>query len=227
MVADMAENKSLFDGALVITQNQTKGKGQRGNIWLSEPGKNLTFSLYLKPKFLKAKQQFELNRITALAIYNVLETFLSPSVVRIKWPNDLYVNKLKIGGILIENSLSYSNISQTIIGVGLNVNQLDHLMPTAISLRKLVHKDIELDLILSLLLEKIEHYYLILRGNDFRLIHQLYEEKLYKKDQVGYYQDITGKFNGILRGTEADGVLKIEDESGEIRKYQFKEVQFL
>ncbi len=223
----MAESNTLFDGAVVVTQNQTKGKGQRGNVWLSEEGKNLTFSVFLKPKFLKINQQFELNRISSLAIYDVVKSIMPQSTIRIKWPNDIYVNKLKIGGILIENNLSTINLNQTIIGIGLNVNQVDQLLPTATSLKKVIDTEVELNILLSHLLVKLEHYYLILRSNDYRLIHQLYEEKLYKKDQVAYYEDATGKFNGILRGTNADGVLKIENEAGVLRQYRFKEVQFL
>ncbi len=227
IVADMADNHSLFDGAVIVTQNQTKGKGQRGNVWLSEVGKNLTFSVFLKPKFLKANQQFELNRISSLAIYDVVKSFLPQSTVRIKWPNDIYVNKLKIGGILIENNLNGASLNQTILGIGLNVNQEELILPTATSMKKVSGKDVELDWLLSLLLEKLEHYYLILRGNDLRLIHQLYEEKLFRKDQVAYYEDGAGRYNGILKGTEADGVLLIEDEAGSIRSYNFKEVKFL
>ncbi|MBK6267181.1 biotin--[acetyl-CoA-carboxylase] ligase [Marivirga sp. S37H4] len=226
-LAELAVKDTLFEGAVVITENQTKGKGQRGNSWYSEPGKNLTFSVYLRPKFLKPSQQFDLNRIVSLALYDLLKKMCPMAKVYIKWPNDLYVNKKKITGILIENNINQHSIIQSIVGIGLNVNQTDKLLETATSIKEISNVEYELNKVLSDVIMAIEHYYLMLRSNDARLIRQLYEEKLYKKDVVAYYEDKNGKFNGVIRGTEADGVLKIEDESGALRRYQFKEIHFL
>lgn len=227
IVADMAVKGSLFEGAVVTTENQTKGKGQRGNTWLSAPGENLTFSIYLKPKFLKPFQQFELNRIVSLALFDTIKFICTDAQIHIKWPNDLYVKNHKIAGILIENNINHLQISQSIIGIGLNVNQTEQLPPTATSLKKVASKSFELNEVLSLIISKIEHYYLMLRSKDVRVIHELYEQQLYKKGRVSFFEDNTGKFNGIIKGTTAEGNLQIEDESEKIRTYQFKEVHFL
>lgn len=227
IVADMADEGSLFEGAVVTTANQTKGKGQRGNTWLSAPGENLTFSIYLKPKFLKPSQQFELNRIVSLALFDVIQSLCENTQVRIKWPNDLYVKNHKIAGILIENNINHLQISQSIVGIGLNINQTAQLPLTATSLKKITFESFDLNEVLSSVISRIEHYYLMLRSNDVRVIHQLYEQQLFKKDKVSFFEDNRGKFNGIIRGTTAEGSLKIEDESENIRTYQFKEVRFL
>ncbi|WP_188461031.1 biotin--[acetyl-CoA-carboxylase] ligase [Marivirga lumbricoides] len=227
IVADMAVQGSIYEGAVVSTENQTKGKGQRGNTWLSAPGENLTFSIYLKPKFLKPTQQFELNRIVSLALFDVIKSIDNDMKAFIKWPNDLYVKNLKIAGILIENNINYQQISQSIIGIGLNVNQTEKLPSTATSLKVITEKTFALNEVLSSIISRIEHYYLMLRSNDVRVIHQLYEQQLYKKDKVSFFEDSKGKFNGIIRGTSTEGNLHIEDEAEYIRKYQFKEVRFL
>jgi len=227
LMAQMSAKKQLYEGAIIITKHQTKGKGQRGSQWSSPEGKNLTFSVYLKPYFLKPPQQFELNRMTSLALLDVVKSLSADFKVYVKWPNDLIVNKKKVAGILIENSINQNGISESIIGIGFNVNQTEEILPTATSLAKQFEQEFDLDKILLKIVQRLEHYYLILRGGDFRFIHELYESKLYLKDKVAYYEDAIGKFNGIIRKVHPDGVLEIEDESGIHRKYRFKEVSLL
>ncbi|HET8859504.1 biotin--[acetyl-CoA-carboxylase] ligase [Marivirga sp.] len=227
LMAQMSAKKQLYEGAIINTKHQTKGKGQRGNQWNSPEGKNLTFSVFLKPQFLKAAQQFELNRMVSLALVDVIRNLSSEAKVFVKWPNDLILNKKKVAGILIENSINQNGISESIIGIGLNVNQLDDLLSTATSLSREFKKEFDLDKILLEIIQRLEHYYLILRSGDFQFIHELYESKLYLKGKVAFYEDSTGKFNGIIRKVNADGVLEIEDASGVFKKYQFKEVRLL
>ncbi|WKK79082.1 biotin--[acetyl-CoA-carboxylase] ligase [Marivirga arenosa] len=227
LMAQLSAKKQLHEGAIIITEHQTKGKGQRGNQWNSPPGENLTFSVFLKPNFLLASQQFELNRIVSLSVLDVIKEFESSVKAYVKWPNDLIVNKKKIGGILIENSIHKGNIAESIIGIGFNVNQDSELLATATSLKNVFDKKFELEKVLLSVVEKIEHYYLIARSRDFKLLHQLYEEKLYLKDKVAFYEDSTGKFNGIIRKVSPEGVIEIEDETENFRKYQFKEVKLL
>ncbi|WKK77400.2 biotin--[acetyl-CoA-carboxylase] ligase [Marivirga salinae] len=227
LMAQMSAKKQLHEGAIIITKHQTKGKGQRGSQWDSPEGKNLTFSIFLKPHFLKASQQFELNRMASLALLDVVKNLSADAKVFVKWPNDLILNKRKVAGILIENSINQSGISESIIGIGLNVNQTEDLLPTATSLAKQFEKEFELEKVLLDIVQRLEHYYLILRSGDFRFIHEWYESKLYLKDKVAYYEDSIGKFNGIIRNVHPDGVLEIEDESGIHKKYHFKEVRLL
>ncbi|SMG50548.1 BirA family transcriptional regulator, biotin operon repressor / biotin-[acetyl-CoA-carboxylase] ligase [Marivirga sericea] len=227
VMAQMSAKNQLHEGAIIITKHQTKGKGQRGNEWNSPAGQNLTFSIFLRPRFLKATQQFELNRMVSLSLLDVVKNFKDESRVFVKWPNDLILNKKKVAGILIENSISQNAISESIVGIGLNVNQTENLLPTATSLQQQFNKEFELEKILLDIVQRLEHYYLIMRSQDFRFIHELYESKLYLKDKVAYYEDGIGKFNGIIRKVYPDGVLEIEDEGGIYKKYQFKEVRLL
>lgn len=227
LMAQMSARKELHEGAIVITENQTNGKGQRGNQWNSPAGKNLTFSIFLKPHFLKASQQFELNRMVSLALLDVIQMLSDERRVFVKWPNDLMLNRRKVAGILIENSINQQGITESIVGIGLNVNQTDEILPTATSLAQQFERKFDLEEILLKIVQRIEHYYLILRGSDFQFIHEKYESKLYLKDKVAYYEDSIGKFNGIIRRVQPDGVLEIEGESGGFKKYQFKEVRLL
>lgn len=227
LMAQMSAKNQMHEGAMIITKHQTKGKGQRGNQWNSPEGKNLTFSIFLKPNFLKPLQQFELNRMVSLSLLDVVKNLSPEAKVFVKWPNDLILNKKKVAGILIENSINQNEISESIIGIGLNVNQTEDLLSTATSLAKQFEKEFELEKVLLEIVQRLEHYYLILRSGDFRFIHETYESKLYLKDKVAYYEDAIGKFNGIIRKVHPDGVLEIEDESGVFKKYQFKEVRLL
>ena len=126
----------LPHATVVSTYNQTAGRGQRGNSWESEPHKNLTFSVLLKPQHIIAREQFYISEIVSVAIVNTLRKYIIDQPIAIKWPNDIYVNDDKICGILIENTLSGYSISQSIAGIGININQQTFLSnaPNPISL---------------------------------------------------------------------------------------------
>ncbi|MFQ3212564.1 MAG: BirA family biotin operon repressor/biotin-[acetyl-CoA-carboxylase] ligase [Marivirga sp.] len=223
----MAAEMLLYDGAVIHAFNQTNGRGQRGNKWQSEAGKNLTFTLMTKPKFLDSAAQFELNRIVSLAIADMLEAFLGDNKVSIKWPNDIYLGNKKVAGILIENTLIGRTIGKSIIGIGLNVNQKSELPQNATSM--VISKGEKLDLlyVLDSLVGKLENYYLLLKSGNIDSIHEEYSHRLYQKGIVAKYSDEKGPFEGVLQGVALDGTLLIEAVNGQIKEYQFKEVQFL
>ena len=111
-------------GLVVNTDCQTAGRGQRGNTWEAEPGRNLTFSLVLRPGHWPAVRQFELSMVAAVAVAEAVEKLLGPDHrVTVKWPNDIYVGDRKICGILFENTLSGQNLQRVINGIGENINQ--------------------------------------------------------------------------------------------------------
>ena len=112
----------LVQGTVIMADEQYAGRGQNNNKWLSQRGKNLTFSIYLVPHFLAAHQQFKLNQAITLGITDSLTKLLGNSC-KIKWPNDIYFKEDKIGGVLIENTVRGNKISESVIGIGLNVNQ--------------------------------------------------------------------------------------------------------
>ena len=144
------------EGAVLITSNQTAGRGQRGNSWESDPESNLTFSLLLKPTFLKPTDQFLLTIIISLAITDSLQHLQPEIPFKIKWPNDILAHGKKICGMLIENSLSNSTIQHSVIGMGININQQAFSISQAVSLSMLSHQQFNLNLVLNAVLENVE-----------------------------------------------------------------------
>lgn len=164
------------DLTLVTAEYQTAGRGQTGNTWESERGKNLLFSLLLRPSFLPPTHLFLLSEAIALAIRNAVDSFLgNPQfpfetnasatpchpAVSVKWPNDIYVGDRKIGGILMENEFSGSHIGRCIIGCGVNINQADFHSdaPNPVSLRQLLGHDTTRMLVLDTIITQFRHYY--------------------------------------------------------------------
>lgn len=213
------------EGTIVITDEQTKGRGQRGNNWDTEAGKNLTFSLILKPRFLNATKQFYLNMAVSLAIAESVETQLKSDQIQIKWPNDLLINKHKVCGILIENSLAGSVIGSSVVGVGLNVNQENFALPFATSLRQVSGEQYELTAYLEKLVLLLEKYYLILKAGDFTSLKEQYFARLY-----GYKSAIKLKceyeFVGQIIDLDEYGRLVVEEKDSR-HVFDFKEVRFI
>lgn len=230
VASEMSAKGHLHEGAVIITENQTKGRGQRGNSWESAPGQNLTFTVVLRPKFIDVHHQFDLNRIVSLAIHHVLteDLGLDSHKVRVKWPNDIYVNTKKICGILIENMLGGQKLSQSLVGIGINVNQVDFSHPQATSIRNEANEIYELEEILELILLAVEKWYLILKAGKIDALCQAYDAVLYQKGDLKLYQDEKGVKQGVIEGTNRDGVLSIYYPEIALRKeYHFKEVSFL
>lgn len=223
MMQELVSQTDKYEGVIVITDEQTKGKGQRGNIWESEPCKNLTFSILLKPKFLKVTEQFYLNIVISLAIYDYIrETGLSP---HIKWPNDLLVGKKKICGILIENRISGSFLANSIVGIGLNVNQAKFSLSTATSMLKEKSIGLEIGDVLSGVVSRIEYYYLLLKKGERSFLMNLYTEHLYGfGNEVAMYAE--KEFMAKVVEVTESGRLKVKTNNKQLI-FDFKEVSFL
>ena len=136
---------------IVVTDFQTSGKGQGKNVWQSEDGKNLLFSVALDMSFLKAENQFLLTQMVSVTMINVLKKYLPEESLFIKWPNDIYFKDKKIAGILIKNEIKGMMMGTSIIGIGLNVNQtsFDENLPNPISMKTITGNDFELEMILN------------------------------------------------------------------------------
>lgn len=215
------------EGLLVITDNQTAGRGQRGNQWEAKSGENLTFSLILKPSFLTATEQFWLNMAISLGIYDTLQPLIGSSL-RIKWPNDIYVDDRKLGGILIENTLHGYNIAWSIVGIGLNVNQTAFGYGTATSLQNESPLPNAYDLpgLLSRLCETLEQRYLQLRSGQRDALKINYLQILYRYQEEHSFESEGKPFRGTICGIDATGRLAINVD-GDIRYFGFKEVSFV
>jgi len=224
---ELLKKIELKDFTVIITNEQTKGRGQRENSWHSNTGKNLTFSIITKPSFLKITNQFYLSKIVSLGILDYLNS--KKDNFKVKWPNDIYYNNKKICGILIENSISGSVINNSIIGIGLNINQhvFPDYLPNAISLSNIKNKEYDLEIELDTLLNYIYKKYQLLKKIHFTEIDTLYHKYLYKINKVTNFKDKNGLFKGKIIGTMPEGKLIIKTSQIEIRTYNFKEVEFI
>ncbi len=230
--SELLRHVKLSEGSLIYTFEQQKGRGQRGNGWVSEPNKNITLSLVLYPHFLSIEKQFLLTEIAALSVADLMSELLDPinqsCTLKIKWPNDIYVDGKKMAGILIENTWRENTIQSSIFGIGINVNQVEFNSDlNALSLRMLTGKEFDLIQLINRLCEFIEARYLQLKANKHADIHVAYLNKLYKLNQWANFsangQTITGKITGI----SAVGKLKVETATGEIKEFDLKEITFI
>ncbi len=217
-------------GEVVCAKIQSSGRGQRGNVWESEPNQNLTFSFYLEPFLLDIKHQFSLNYFVSLAIYDFLEEFLpNKSLLQLKWPNDIYYNNKKIGGVLIENQVKDSFVANTIVGIGLNINQLKFNLPRATSLAIETNEKYEIEEALGFLLRSLNKRYLSFSLGDVHILKSDYLTKLMGFKKIRSYQDnITGDFFlGEIIGVKDTGELVISNSNGGVLEYGLKEITFL
>lgn len=225
LIKERLQSEKPEEGFLLYTDFQTAGKGQAGNSWESEAGKNLLFSLLLYPHHIKITQYFLISQITSLAIYNILSEYSDET--SIKWPNDIYWREKKIGGILIENSLFRDQIRHSIIGVGLNINQEKFFSdaPNPVSLKQITGKEQNRDDILRKLHSELLRIYKEFSAEE---IQRLYHQNLYRKEGFHPYTDSESgeQFSAKIRAVEQDGRLILEDKAGEIREFYFKEVVF-
>jgi BirA family transcriptional regulator, biotin operon repressor / biotin---[acetyl-CoA-carboxylase] ligase len=222
---ELCQKSALAEGTVIITRDQQKGKGQRGNTWFSEPGMNLTFSLILKPTFLSPLEQFTLTMAVSLAIHDFL-TQLIHGEIFIKWPNDILLNNKKVCGILIENTISGNTLQQSIVGIGFNVNQQSHLLDTATSLKLVSGIEFNLSDTLSLLLQSLEQRYLKLRTGSSDELKRDYLSVLFGVGQIRNFSDKYGKFAGVIQGVSAEGKLLINCDN-EVKSFNLKEITFL
>ncbi|MFT7032062.1 MAG: BirA family biotin operon repressor/biotin-[acetyl-CoA-carboxylase] ligase [Cyclobacteriaceae bacterium] len=221
----LLKNNNTIEGEVVIAKTQLSGKGQRGNTWESEPGKNLTFSIILKPSSIKISDQFGLHVITSLAMYDALYSILGKKM-KIKWPNDIYYEDRKLGGILIENAIRANSIENAIIGIGLNVNQTEFSIAKATSLAEICLQNFDLNDMLESILVNLEKRYLKVKLDGIGQFFDQYKLRLYKYQTQHLFKDTSGSIKGKIVNIDKSGRLMIETD-GQIRSYSFKEVEFL
>jgi len=226
---ELAQNSSLDEITVAVTNNQTSGRGQMNNSWISEPYKNLTFSLFTTLKKVKVEHQAYLNFAVSLAIYDVLLEYDVPNLY-IKWPNDIMSGKKKICGILIENTFSHSRIKNTIIGIGLNVNQekFHKNLINASSLKIILKKSIELEALMNTIINHINLKISCVELKNFNQIYNRYHQALYKKGIPTTFLNQKTKqlFMGIINGVSSSGNLQIQLEDNSIQEFGLKEVSF-
>lgn len=218
----VAESETDADDCVVVVADyQTAGRGCGSNSWESERGKNLTFSVLIHPQNMPALRQFHVSMAMSLAICEALGTIIGD--ISIKWPNDIYWRDGKIAGMLIEHTLVGTSVKDSIIGVGLNVNQrtFHSDAPNPVSLWQICEHETDRELLLHSILEAFDRY---LMQDDIR---EKYLSLLYRQRGFYPYCDKDGGFMARIVTVEADGQLLLCDEEGRERRYFFKEVRFI
>jgi BirA family biotin operon repressor/biotin-[acetyl-CoA-carboxylase] ligase len=221
-----------MEGTVVYTDHQTKGKGQRGAVWTSRIGQNLTLSVILKPQFLGQHNTFYLSKISALAVYDVLTDILSTSQydIKIKWPNDILINQKKVAGILIENTYTTNNLQYSILGIGLNVNQeeFDTFERSATSLRLAARKSFDRMDVMRQLCMKLEKWYLKLKEGKTELIDKHYAESMFGMNQTLEFEtNNLEPFQGTINGVTKEGKLLLTLSDSSQKQFDIKELKFL
>ncbi len=211
-----------------IAHEQTKGRGQRGNAWVSDPHKNHTGTLLLYPHFLEPAFQFRISKYIALSVLETLRLYLPADKLTVKWPNDIYYGDLKIAGILIENSLLGNSFDFILAGIGVNLNQVDfpNSLANPVSVKMLNGKDQDLrkfDQHLHLRLSQAYQPEFICGPE----IDRLYLDNLYRKQVWDNYRAEDERFRGKILSVNEYGHLLIEKEDGHIYSYAFKEVEYI
>ena len=225
LAAELGQKVETPEGTVVITDHQIAGRGQRGNTWEAEPGKNLTFSLILKPDFLAAKDQFQLNEAISVGLAHYIASIVTHKVA-IKWPNDILVRDKKVCGILIENHLNSESIGCSIVGIGLNINQQSFAAPNAESIAMITGKEYHLNNEFEVLLHTLEVCYLDLKKGKQAQLENKYLDHLYRKDEIQLFTARDEMFEGIITGVNEEGKLRI-NVGGVERVFGAKEVAFL
>ena len=210
---------------IVVAKYQTAGKGCGTNSWESERGKNLTFSLLIHPTEITADCQFRISEAVSLALCETLDGYVTDRQVSVKWPNDIYVDDCKICGMLIENRVRGRLMTDSIIGIGLNVNQREFLSdaPNPVSLVQLLGHEVALEPLLQAFLQKFEP---MLQMHP-ETLGKAYRNRLYRRGTEHEYRDGKGLFRAKLLNVLDDGRLVLLDTEGKARIYAFKEVQFV
>jgi len=228
---DVLRNKEVDEGFVVQALEQKSGRGYGANNWESEKGKNLTFSLLLKPVFIAPEGQFLLTQIVSLAIFDLLQEIIpNNEEIRIKWPNDIYIGNKKVAGILIQNFIKGHFIDQSIIGIGLNVNQLQFFTdaPNPVSLIRFTSKILSLTELLDRLLLHLGKYYEQSVSGQFREeIQRRYLSRLYRFWQTSVFSVDGQNFQASIKGIGEFGRLILEHKDGHEQLYAFKEIEFV
>lgn len=225
---NLINDKILPDGFVVAAKYQTEGKGQTGNEWLSEPGKNLTLSILLKPAFLPADHLFLISKAVSLAMVDYLNSIDNHNF-KIKWPNDIYYNDKKIAGILIENQILGDKIQYSVVGIGLNINQVkfNSTLPNPISMATIFNREFDVEACTEKIVEQISIWYELLDDGFYDKINEMYFANLYRTDS---YYDFTLPNNGLVHAkivnVDNDGLLTLKTAQGQKMGFYFKEIEF-
>ena len=215
------------EGTVITAAFQEEGRGQKGNSWESEPGKNLLMSLILYPVMVRPEEQFVISQMVSLAVYDLVRNETPDA--KIKWPNDIYVSDDKIAGILIENGIMGETLNSSIAGIGLNVNQklFRSNAPNPVSLAQITGRKYDLSLITGEIIRLLDLRYAMVISGDKNELTEEYHNALYRRHEWHLFADSEGEFRGMIEGVISDGRLLVKKENGDVRAYAFKEIDYI
>ena|SRR5690606_7054887 len=228
LAREMYQSNKKATPFCLYAEAQMAGRGQRGTSWVSNHGENLTMSVvFPKPK-IKIRDQFLLSATVSLAVLDVLNE-LKINNLKLKWPNDIMSANYKIGGILIENILSNGSISASIIGLGLNVNQLEFQdLPKAASLKFLYGEEYDVPELAERISTAMELRLEAMSSVPGKQILKEYENRLFKRNKVSTFLYPNGDLlTGIIKGITPSGLLKVMVEDEEFKFFDLKEIKLL
>jgi BirA family transcriptional regulator, biotin operon repressor / biotin---[acetyl-CoA-carboxylase] ligase len=230
--ADLLATKKVTHGTVILAHEQTDGRGQRGRIWRSSAGLDIATSVVLLPEMLKATDQFVLGKIAALAVHDVVAEAMRMSVgrtaerVRIKWPNDVLIDRRKVAGILIKNELLGGLVTSSVLGIGINVNNSElEAEFNATSLRMETGFELDRLELLELLCQRLEHW-LEVQANDTAPLNQRYCELLWSKGRFTDFELDGQPFSARPMDVDVDGRLLVEDENGKVQAFDLERLRF-
>ena len=224
----VSNSEPLPEGTVIMAENQYEGRGQLGSKWHAEPGKNLTFSVLLHPSFLPLGEQFNLNMTISVAVQKALLSVTGTGLT-IKWPNDIYFENKKIGGMLLENIVSGSRVKACIVGIGVNVNQEvfeTDLQERAGSIFQILQRHVDLIALLAEICGYIEAGYLKLKAGNLAGLRKEYLNSLYQFNVKANYRQNGEIIEGKITGVSEKGLLILETSNG-LKTYNFKEIEFI
>ncbi len=213
-----------IEGSVIFANEQTQGRGQLNSVWESNSGKNVLCSIVLSPVFITIDQQTYLNMAICLAMLDTIKMYTPDA--SIKWPNDIYINKKKVAGLLLENAIQGDHIKYSIVGIGINVNQLDFVVKSATSLCMETQHNIVVDDVLQLLLKHINHRYGMLKLKQWDMINKEYHQHLLGLNEECTFKTETEEFVGVIKGVDVHGLLMVK-KGDSIINYRVKEISIL
>jgi BirA family biotin operon repressor/biotin-[acetyl-CoA-carboxylase] ligase len=225
---DMVKKEDLPEGTLLVADWQTKGKGQMESGWISEKFQNFTGTYLLKPE-LEINNAFVINLISSLAVKSVIEDFIDgEQSISIKWPNDILVDGKKIAGILVENQVKSNQVSNSFIGIGINVNQITFLSfkREATSISNEIKQVVLIDDLTEKLSIHLQQFYMLFRTKGIQPLLKLYLEALYLNNSWSSFL-IPEKTTLMIIGINENGLLVLKNEQNESFTFGIKEIEFI
>jgi len=224
----LCTTEPVSDYTAVIAENQTQGRGQMGTIWNSESSKNLTFSVFKELSDFQFEAPFYISMVVALSLLKTLDALSIPRL-SVKWPNDILSADKKICGVLIENVIKQNAIKASVIGIGINVNQITfENLPQASSLKTISGKEYDLNELTIAIINNLKDYFLLLKVKKYIELKKEYETHLFRKNKPSTFKDVEGvMFSGFIKSVSDIGYLQVLLEDNILKEFNLKEITLL